>query len=362
MSEPRNNDEQVSRSGADEEEEAIETVAHLLRVAGRNGFDTANIKAEEAESRAEAWARHILIRAAAPGSVDSSAAECERDWKGLCRYASEKRRDEAEYVVTSISDLRETLWTFIQGLANTMPIDRTSNDAVTEQLERLRNSLNSEDTSELRRVASESIEVIDGEIRERIVRSEAQIEDLANEIKKVSDELMDARERLERDALTGLYNRGAFDEYLTKMSHLGMISGQTSTLMLIDVDDFKWVNDHAGHPAGDEVLKEISKCLMAGFSRRSDFVARYGGDEFAVLLNTEDESIDRELGEDMLYRIRDLSIPIGEEELRVTLSIGAARLRSGESREEWLERSDRALYRAKELGRDRLVCDFDSLE
>lgn len=338
-------------------EEAIDTLAHLLRTLGQHGFDTAKVKAADAESDLEAWARHILVGAAPPGRTSEASTGDTRDWKGLCRYATDKRRDEADYVVSSLSDLREVLWTFIQGLARAVPAEQGSNQIITRQLEKLRSCLASNDTRELRRVASASIESIDAEIRDRIVRSTGQIEELADQVKQVANELMDARAHFERDPLTGLYSRIGFDEYFSKMTHLGTISGQPSTLFLIDIDDFKWVNDRAGKAVSDAVLREVAKCLRAGFARRSDFVARFGGDEFGVLVQTEDASTDRELAEGALHRVRDLSVPDGEEAIRVTLSIGVARLRCGERANEWLERAECALHQAKESGRDRVVSE-----
>jgi len=343
-------------------EEAVDTLAYLLRALGQHGFDTANVKAVDAREDLEAWARHVLVGSAAPGILDAASSDLTRNWAGLCRFASEKRRDEADYVIQSTTDLREALWTFIQGMARAVPADENSDQAISGQLEKLRACLNSNDTSELRRIASTSIEVIDQQINERIERNQRQVENLAEQGKLVSNELMDARERLERDALTGIYNRGAFDEYITKMAHLGMLSGQPSTLYLIDVDDFKWVNDRSGHQAGDEILKEVAKCLLAGFGRRSDFVSRYGGDEFAIIVQSENDAIDLELGEGALHRVRDLSVPIGDEEIRVTLSIGFTRLHCGESSSEWLARADRALYGAKEAGRDRVAFETEMKE
>ena len=351
--------EQEPTNESEDAEGAVDTLAFLLRALGQYGFDTVNTTAAHAREDLEAWARHVLVGSAPPHVAAASLEEGARDWKGLCRFASEKRRDEAAYVIKSSSDLRGALWTFIQGMASAVPRDRDANTAITGQLEKLRTCLDSGDTGELRRIAASSIEVIDQEIADRIERDDRQIERLATQVQQVSDELVDAREKLERDALTGVFNRGAFDEFISKMAHLGMLSAQPSTLMIIDVDDFKWVNDRCGHPAGDAVLQEVASSLLAGFGRRGDFVARYGGDEFAVIIQTQNESIDEELAEAALHRVRDLSIPNGDDEIRVSLSIGSSRLHCGETSDEWLARSDRALYRAKEAGRDRLVIESD---
>lgn len=356
-SKPENLPGKTSESG--DAEEAVDTLAHLLRVFGEFGFDTANIEAQRGRADLEAWARHILVGSDPPGSPTLSNGDGARDWKGLCRYATEKRRDEVDYVLQSSSDLRAALWSFIGGMARAVPQDQGSNKSVMTQLDKLRSCLSSNDTSEIRRLAGASIDAIDGEIRERIERDRDRIEEVAAQIVRVSDELTSACETLERDPLTGLYNRAAFEEFLAKVTHLGLLSAQPHTLFLIDIDDFKWVNDRAGQAIGDELLKEVAKSLLLGFGRRGDFVARYGGDELAVIVHTQDESVDRQIGEEALHRVRNLAVPDGDEELRVTLSIGASRLHCGENSDEWLARSDRALYAAKQRGKDRLVCESD---
>jgi len=349
----------VQGSGSGDAEEAIDTLAHLLRVFGEYGFDTANIDAPRARADLEAWARHILVGSDPPGVAKASDRDGSRDWKGLCRYATEKRRDEVDYVIQSSSDLRAALWSFIQGMARAVPEDQGSNKSVMLQLDQLRACLSSNETSEIRRLAGASIDAIDGEIRERIERDRCRIEEIATRVVRVSDELTSACETLERDPLTGLYDRAAFEEYFTKVTHLGMLSAQSHTLFLMDIDDFKWVNDRVGQSIGDVVLKEVASSLLLGFGRRGDFVARYGGDELAVVVQTQGESVDRQIGEEALHRVRNLSIPDGDEQIRVSLSIGTSRLRCGEHSDEWLARSDRALHAAKERGKDRLVCESD---
>jgi len=258
-------------------------------------------------------------------------------------------------VIRSLADLRSALWLFIQGISRAIPDDRARDDAIGVELERLRSCIDSSDTGEIRRTVIASTTAMEQVIAESSERSQQQIDALSAEVDHFSSQLVEARQQLERDALTSLYNRGAFDEVLERMVHLARLSASRSTLFLIDVDDFKWVNDHFGHPAGDEVLKEVSRCLAACFARRGDFVARYGGDEFAVIVQTEDEHADLELGENAILRVRDLEVPNGDDRIRVTLSIGAARCIPGEEAAAWLARADRALYDAKRSGRDRFA-------
>ena len=340
-------------------DDALDALAELLRTQGEFAFDTAVAEKAAIEEMFEGWARHLLVGAEPPGGV--ARKDGAPDWAGLRRFATQHRREECEYVVRSLSDLREALWLFIQRMGRAIPADRQCDESVAAELERLRASLDSNDTEEIRRVADESIRTIAGALRERSERSREQIERLATRVEEFAEQLVAARQQLERDSHTKLYNRGAFDEFLEKMTHLGSISGRTATLFLIDVDDFKWVNDHFGHPAGDAVIQEVARILAASFARRSDFVARYGGDEFAVIVQTESIEEDGSLGEACVLHVRDLEIPNGDDTIRVTLSVGAARLDPGESAEAWLARADRALYDAKEGGRDRFVAALDPL-
>lgn len=166
-------------------------------------------------------------------------------------------------------------------------------------------------------------------------------------------------ERLEHkanfDALTGLANRGLLnDRLLHAIAHAGRTNSQLG-LLFMDIDHFKNINDSLGHQQGDEVLQEFAKRLIAA-TRAADTVARIGGDEFVVILATLGKS------EDVLHFRRKflelLYAPIlpAEQEMRVTVSIGAAIYpHDGETPEALLAHADAAMYRAKEKGRDSIA-------
>jgi diguanylate cyclase (GGDEF)-like protein len=155
--------------------------------------------------------------------------------------------------------------------------------------------------------------------------------------------------------LTQLANRRAFDAFVLRALRLRDEFQQVSTLVLFDADHFKRINDDFGHPTGDVVLRRIADTLVRSFPRRSDFVGRYGGEEFAVILADVPAPAARQLVERSLTSVRDQRIEHQGAVLRVTLSAGIAELRTGESVEGWLGRTDAALLRAKQTGRDRSV-------
>jgi diguanylate cyclase (GGDEF)-like protein len=176
---------------------------------------------------------------------------------------------------------------------------------------------------------------------------------LGEHVRDLRIELSEARKKAEIDALTQLSNRAAFDAHVLQLVALGALLGKSPWLCLVDLDHFKAINDNYGHPAGDEVLRQVSNCLSRTFLRKQDFVSRYGGEEFAaVLLDTTREQMLR-LTQRLMDGVRDLVVEHGGREVKVTLSLGLAELHRGESVESWLGRADAALYRAKREGRDR---------
>jgi len=154
------------------------------------------------------------------------------------------------------------------------------------------------------------------------------------------------------DGLTGLDNRRAFEDRIDGLIEQARRFRQPLTLVAMDLDHFKQVNDLLGHAAGDEAL-----CRVAGVLRRQvrscDLLARTGGDEFLLVLVATDLASARHLAERILRAVASLDICAGSA--RLGLSIGLAQWSPGLSRHDWLERADEFLYQAKAAGRGRMA-------
>jgi|CXWL01.1.fsa_nt_gi diguanylate cyclase (GGDEF)-like protein len=152
----------------------------------------------------------------------------------------------------------------------------------------------------------------------------------------------------ERDVLTGLYNRRAGESFLRAV----MGGNANIELAVFDIDRFKSINDTHGHAAGDLVLREIAARCSTRL-RRDDIVARWGGEEFLVLIHTPADSATGQIAEGLRQVIAGTPIlPVG----KVTASFGVTRMHDGDTMATLLERADAALYAAKHGGRDRVVC------
>ncbi|GGY62688.1 diguanylate cyclase [Marinobacter zhanjiangensis] len=158
------------------------------------------------------------------------------------------------------------------------------------------------------------------------------------------------RKSAERDYLTRAYNRRGFDQHMETAFATASRYGRPLSLLFLDIDNFKPVNDQCGHAVGDRILQKVASLLM-GLARESDTVCRWGGEEFAVLVPETGLAEATELGERLRKAIAtDVKSPLGP----ITVSIGVVERRPRESRKQLAHRADKALYRAKELGRDRV--------
>lgn len=153
------------------------------------------------------------------------------------------------------------------------------------------------------------------------------------------------------DSLTRIPNRRALDQDLNKTCHLANRHGQAHSLILVDLDHFKAVNDTCGHLAGDQLLQLTADTLRRSL-RNSDSVYRYGGEEFAVLLPHTTISSAREVAERIRLAVANLTLDRPAAPLKITASCGVAAYLAGDTPEQWVARADEALYRAKKAGRN----------
>jgi two-component system cell cycle response regulator len=160
------------------------------------------------------------------------------------------------------------------------------------------------------------------------------------------------------DQLTGLHNRRYMETHLAALTAQSVARGKDLSLLMLDIDYFKAINDTYGHDAGDDVLREFAR-RMKKTVRGIDLVCRLGGEEFVVVMPEADISVAYSVAERIRERVAVVPFPIrdGTEHVQATISIGVAMLRAGDSAETLLKRADEALYSAKRAGRNRVVAD-----
>lgn len=163
----------------------------------------------------------------------------------------------------------------------------------------------------------------------------------------------------ERDGLTGLYNRRRYDKDVEKLWRQSRRDHSQLTLLLVDIDHFKAFNDLYGHQAGDDALKRVAGVIASCAQRPLDFAARFGGEEFALVLFGPAQDFGREIPETLRRSVEKLNIPHAESSTGpwLTVSVGVAIVSPGTERSlaGAIQLADEALYQAKEDGRNRIV-------
>ncbi|WP_295405267.1 diguanylate cyclase [uncultured Thiocystis sp.] len=194
--------------------------------------------------------------------------------------------------------------------------------------------------------------------QDRLKATDMEISQLRQALNKVHEEsgelrtrLSQERERALHDALTGLNNRLAYDERIAEECDRWKRYGRPTVLSIWDIDHFKRVNDHFGHSAGDNVLKILAN-LLRKHTRKSDFLARFGGEEFMLLLPETDIEMAFEVAEKLRHLIEAAKFLYHGLPVPVTMSCGLAECVVGDTPESVYRRADAALYEAKQGGRN----------
>ncbi len=159
------------------------------------------------------------------------------------------------------------------------------------------------------------------------------------------------------DSLTRLYNRNYFDEMFNIKYKTAARNSMYLTIIICDIDNFKPINDTYGHLAGDAYLEKIAGILSDVFKRDTDFLARYGGEEFVVLLLNQKADQATQLSEQVRTKVEKLIFPYSKYRIQTTMSFGIASCVPSldQDHHHLLEKADKALYRAKNSGRNRVV-------
>lgn len=255
-----------------------------------------------------------------------------------------------------------------EGHADNSSAARAMDTQIREQVDGLQTSVQeAADLDDLKRVLENHLEgllgTMDQHQQQRDAREQevaARLKGLAERVAHMEQEALGFREHLEEqrqkaliDPLTGLPNRAAWSERLEHEIKQWQQHGNTLSLAMLDLDHFKRINDNYGHLAGDKVLKIIATVLRKRL-RGADFIARFGGEEFVLLLPATTPAVGAKLLETLRAAIEACPFHFKGERVTITISMGLASFKPGEHSDLVLKRADQALYRAKNGGRNRV--------
>lgn len=345
----------TSNQSTNEFDRALDTLGAILRVYGEYAFDTDRATAIDVrDSCSELW-RDLSLGVSKSSDPEATLRTQRRDYNKVHRFFDSQRRQEQEFVVRGIGNLRQTVQEFAQCLTAAVAEDRQADTQIEGQLTRLVDAVGGNDMDAIRQEATKVVSLVRCAIDRRRDREKEQLVHLGAQVQALRSELDAVRTQATLDALTQLFNRAAFDQEVDKVATLGLLLGSEPCLVMVDVDHFKSINDQHGHPIGDEVLRAVADNLVRHFLRKEDFVCRFGGEEFAIVIR--DSAVDKVNARIERARLTLASNPARTTAgpINVTFSAGLTALIPGEAPSQWVERADRALYAAKHEGRNRIV-------
>jgi len=218
----------------------------------------------------------------------------------------------------------------------------TLKDVVRQRVEAIRQRMDEHQAAEQQLIRAQE---------RQMEKLKKRLQEMEEETKELRDKVKEEQHQAFTDALTGLPNRFAYEERLEQEYERWKRYGSPLSVLIIDVDHFKQINDTYGHQAGDKALRIIARELSMA-TRKTDFIGRYGGEEIVVLLPETNIEAATTAAEKLRQRIESCGFHFREKRVTITVSCGVTEYRDGDTPESAFDRADQALYKAKQRGRN----------
>lgn len=332
----------------------LDSLVDLIRAFGKHSFEIKHdLDIQKASDHFEAWASHLIMGSKHPIRSDKdSYSLTERDWNGIVSAFEKYRKSEKEWVEKAVHEQKDILWMVVKQLGTMVQEDREAEKTIVKQLETLLKTSQDPESGDMKKVAEESVSLIVKTLKTRDEKKQKILTEMNNKVEDLEKEITVVKEEAAIDPLTKVFTRGAFDQRLSEALAVHKKTKRPASLFFFDVDDFKNINDNYGHQAGDEALQKIANTCVSVLKRENDVVARYGGDEFAAIMN--DASLEDALkaGETIVKAIA--ALEFDNPDIKCSVSVGLAEVQYGDDVEAWLNRADKGVYLAKEAGKNNL--------
>lgn len=320
------------------------TLIYLIDVYNKHLFEVEKHSLRKVREKLDTMAKDL---------VSNDPKQIEKTLFEVRQFFSSYRIDEYAYVQNTFDDFKRIVWDFADQLGEDLRFENLKEKSLAENLKDLKEAVEANSIETLRH---KSREFINSYVEYQNQKNEMRNKRIANTKKNldlVKKQLLEANNSLNIDHLTGAQNRKSFEDYLKRLQHLSKINNSHLSMIMLDIDFFKKINDSYGHDIGDFVLKECVKILKQVFHKDEEMVARIGGEEFVVVLpnHTIEHAIIR--AEEVQKRIRNEVFIQGDLNISFTVSMGIAQMLENEPISDWLKRADLALYQSKNSGRNK---------
>jgi diguanylate cyclase len=281
-----------------------------------------------------------------PAELADDVAHCRRE---TLDFAELERR----HLDTRDAELRRIVSVLTDGLAAVSSGSAGYHQRLLETSAKFEAASKLRDLVDVRAAITQQVTALRSAVAERQQQESVLTSKLRTEIDHLKEKVARAREDARTDPLTKATNRAAFDEELARRCALAASGSEGFALLMVDIDHFKQINDTYGHPVGDRVLSALVSYLRDRV-RRDDMVARWGGEEFAVILPGANRRVAHTKARGLVESLAKADWAVdASKRLRFTISIGVVAWQTGDTPETVVARGDEALYAAKRAGRNR---------
>lgn len=260
---------------------------------------------------------------------------------------------EHAFLRKSFEDFKGIVWNFVEQMTEDVENEKAADKVLESSLKDLKDAVEADSMALLRTKSRQFIDVYMTAQARKEERRTKRVRGIKKNLDVVKKQLVEADKAIRLDHLTGAFNRKSFDDHMKEQAQMFAFSGAPVSILSLDIDFFKKINDSYGHDIGDFILKECVKLLQSTFNKETDFVARVGGEEFVIVLSGHALEHAVKRADDVMARIRKEVFVESSHEFRFTVSMGIAQLLEGETVDQMMKRADQALYESKNGGRNR---------
>jgi diguanylate cyclase len=322
------------------------TLLYVIDTYGKNLVDVDNHPVRKVRETLDGFTKELLV------------SDKDTDEDVLFRFrqffASYKVAENA-YLKKTFEDFKAIVWNFVEQMSDEANSEAHADKMVNSSLQQLREAVEADSMPLLRAKSREFIDAYTSQQSRKAERRTKRVRGIKKNLDLIKKQLAEADKTSKQDHLTGAFNRRSFDEATKQQIQIYNLSNASVSMIVMDIDFFKKINDTHGHDIGDFVLKECVRLLHETFNHEGDMVARIGGEEFAVILPNHAVEHAVKRAETAMARIRKEVFITGDKELRFTMSMGIAQLQDDESSDQWMKRADQALYESKHGGRNKFT-------
>ena len=344
---PANDAPPLEPSGATLDE-ALTTLSSVLRTMGQIRFPIGSEEQSFVED-SEGWARHVMTGGAAPGDHEGPG----RVWRGVREHVRRRRVAERDYIDARIGGFTEVLQEIVSQLQTLVGTSNQAASMLQATMERLGESADEATLEQLRTHVRHTVREVRDTVENQRSQFSTRVRSLGERLAAVNQDLDQAREEAKLDPLTQLYSGSALEKEIDRGSRVAELSGIALSLVCVRVDGLASLTAEHGPEVGDSVVQAVADCISLCFFRKSDCVARYDEERFAIFLWDTDRTLAERSADRLVQKIRRLRIQHDEGPLEVTASVGVSTRRDAEARDSFVSRALGAADHASRGGGDR---------